>query len=461
MTLLFGLVIAVAALALVGGLLWVIGGLATFRFADLWSFGAVGAHLLASVVQPDRWREVFDTIRRNKLRTALTAWSVAWGIFVMVVLLGLGNGFNRGVRFSFQRESANSVFISANKTAIPYAGYKIGRRIAFSNSDYEAALRVAGVSHLSGKFFARSGRLGGTDLKTQRGSKSNTFPVNAVHPDAYYIGTTTMKAGRFLNATDQASLRKVAVIGRAVRNFLFERGDPIGQSIVIAGVAFQVVGVYSDSDSDEEERQIFIPISTAQLAFHGADQIGQLLFTVDGGAASSRQTTRQIKANLAAAHQFSPEDPGAVRVFDNVESSERFTRLFSTISIFIVVVGLGTLAAGVMGVSNIMMIAVKERTKEIGIRKALGATPQSIIAMIVQEAVMLTSIAGLFGLAAAVGCLSAIPAIIHSELIRNPAVDIRVGAAAAIGLVLAGAIAGYVPARAAARVNPIDSLRDQ
>lgn len=461
MTLVFGSVIVGAALAIICGLLWAIGTLPKFRPRDLGSLVEVGVDVVMSMFHIDRWGEVFDTIRRNKLRTTLTAVSVAWGIIVMVVLLGLGNGLSSGVRHSFRRESTNGVFLTANKTTLPYAGYGVGRRIAFQNSDYEAARGVAGIAHISGQFFARGGRFGGNEMKTQHGTKSNAFPVNAVHADAYYVGTTDIVSGRFLNPIDIATRRKVAVIGRPVRNFLFDREDPIGQWIVIAGVAFEVVGVYAQEGSEEEERQIYVPVSTAQLAFHGADHLGVLMFTVNGGATASREIAGHIKANLAAAHQFSPADPQAVRVFDNVEGSEKISRLFGTIAIFVVVIGLGTLAAGVVGVSNIMMIAVKERTKEIGIRKALGATPQSIIAMIVQEAVFLTSIAGLLGLSAAVGILSAAPYVIHSELIRNPSVNIGVGVAAAIGLVIAGALAGYVPARAAARVNPIHTLRDQ
>lgn len=461
MTWVFGLVIAVTVLAILCGVLWLVGSFAAIRLPDLWSLVDTAVHFTSSMFQIDRWGEVFDTILRNKLRTVLTALSVAWGIFILVALLGLGNGLHRGVQSSFQRESANSVFISANKTALQHAGYGLGRRIAFRNSDYEAALRVPGISHLSGQFFPRGNRFGGTEMKVQRGSKWNAFPVNAVHADAYSIGTTTMDSGRFLRELDIASLRKVAVIGRAVRDFLFERENPIGQWMNIAGVAFQIVGVYSDAGSEEEERQIYIPVSTAQLAFHGADRLGMLMFTVEGGIAASQNAVIRLKANLAAAHQFSPSDPQAVRVFNSLESSERFTRLFATISIFVVVVGLGTLAAGVVGVSNIMMIAVKERTKEIGIRKALGATPQSIIAMIVQEGVFLTSIAGLLGLSVGVGFLSALPHMIQSDLIRDPSIDVRVGAIASLGLVVAGALAGYVPARAAARVNPIQSLRDQ
>lgn len=461
MSLIFGLVIAVAGLAIASGVLWLVGAIPALRLRSVVLIAEVGFLVTVSLFQIDRWGEVWDTIRRNKLRTALTAVSVAWGIFVMIALLGLGNGLNSGVRYSFRRESTNSVVVSANKTAFPYAGYGIGRRIAFQNSDYEAVRGMPDIGHLSGQFFVRGGRFGGNEMKVQRGAKSNAFPLNAVHADAYYFGNKAVISGRFLSELDVAARRKVAVIGRPVRDFLFADEDAIGQWIVVAGVAFQVVGIYADADSEDEERQIYVPISTAQLAFHGADRLSVLMFTVEGGGATSRDVATKVKGHLAMAHQFSPADPQAIRVFDNAEGSAKITRLFMAISIFVVVIGLGTLAAGVVGVSNIMMIAVNERTKEIGIRKALGATPQSIIAMIVQEAVLLTSVAGLVGLAAAVGFLSVLPHVVDSELIRNPSVELRVGVLAAIGLVIAGATAGFIPARAAARINPVHTLRDQ
>jgi len=231
---------------------------------------------------------------------------------------------------------------------------------------------------------------------------------------------------------------------------------------VIGGVPFEVVGVFTNEGGDENERAIYIPVSTAQLAYNGTDHLGMIAMTVGGAsAAEAKAITREITDQLAAAHQFSPDDKQAARVFDNVEGYERFQSFFFVLSAFVVLIGCGTLAAGVVGVSNIMMIAVKERTREIGIRKALGATPLQIVAMITQEAIILTSVAGLLGLTGGVLLLELIPRLVDTEFIRNPSIDIRVGVAAAIGLVIAGALAGFFPARAAARVNPIHTLRDE
>ncbi len=482
-------------LAFIGAITWLIGGFfgadrtakeregfaikaelgplyAEVRPQGFISFFAIFVQVFLSMFSIDRWGEVFDTIKRNKLRTVLTCISVAWGIFVMVVLLGLGQGLNNGIRKSFRREAANGIYISASKTSMPYAGYGVGRKLTFNNRDYEAAKDVDGIEHLGAQYFIRGGRFGGGEMKVQKGTKSNMFGVNAVNPAAFFLSTSDMAQGRFLNDLDVRTLRKAAVIGEPVRDFLFGHADnnghgdgavdnPIGEWVVVGGVPFEIVGVFHD-DNEENARQLYIPVSTAQLSFNGADRLGMLMFTV--GQADAEQAgviKRKVIAQLAASHQFSPDDKQAVRVFDNVEGFAKFQSFFNVISLFVLVIGLGTLAAGVVGVSNIMMIAVKERTKEIGVRKALGATPQSIVAMIVQEAVFLTSIAGLLGLSAGVVFLGLLPSLIETELIDNPSINIAVGILAAVGLMVAGALAGFVPARSAAKVNPIETLRDQ
>jgi len=402
----------------------------------------------------DRWMEVFDTIRRNKLRTALTAISVAWGIFVMVVLLGLGNGLNNGLRYTFRREATNGIWVTANKTSVAYAGYDVGRRLVFDNRDYERAKEVKGIDHISSAYFIRGGQFGGGEMLTRRGTKASLFQINAVRPESIFLVESEIIAGRFLDQTDQLGRRKSVVVGKPVVDYLFTPTEqPIGEWIIVNGVPFQIVGVFTDPGGDEQSRQLYIPLSTAQLAFNGVDHIHMLSFTV--GDANPAQ------AKVAQRHNFSTTDKQAVRIHNNVEGYDRFSKMFLIISIFVVIIGLGTLAAGVVGVSNIMMIAVKERTKEIGIRKALGATPSSIITMIVQEAVFLTSIAGLLGLAGGVGMLALIESADVSEMIRNPSIHLATGITATVFLIGAGALAGFFPARAAARVNPIHTLRDE
>ena len=449
-----GLPVLVALVLLLVTLLRIIGVL-TMQWRDL--------------ISPDRWAEVLSTIRRNKLRTALTMISVAWGIFVLVFLLGLGHGLDNGLRQSFKGEATNAIRISANKTSIPHNGYDIGRKITFENRDYDRAKPTKlpgpdgqGIDHISGRFFIRGGQFGGGEMLTKRNGKANAFQINAVQPDAFYLTTYTMAAGRFLDYADVAQRRKSAVVGQPVVDFLFHDENPLGQWITVAGVPFQVVGVFKSEGNAEQERQIYIPVSTAQLAYNGVDHLGMIEFSVgDASAEQAKAITDTIVGQLAERHQFDPTDRQAVRVFNNVEQFERFKKIFWLISTFVVVIGTCTLLAGVVGVSNIMMIAVKERTKEIGVRKALGATPTSIIAMIIQESVFLTGLAGLLGLVAGVALLELTSRGVDNEFIRNPSVDLRVGVAATLGLVIAGALAGFFPARAAARVNPIHALRDQ
>jgi putative ABC transport system permease protein len=425
--------------------------------------------LIVSIVQwrdlfsLDRWTEVLITIGRNKLRTALTTISVAWGIFVLVLLLGLGRGLNEGARHEFARDATNGVWISANKTSEAHGGYDVGRRITFDNRDYDRLKGVDGIEYPTGQFFIRGSRFGGTPMMTKRGGKASTFQINAVHHNALALETHEMIAGRFLSTSDDASKRKSVVVGQPVADFLFAPGErAIGEWIEVAGVPFQIVGIFKNSGGAEQERQLYIPVSTAQLAFNGADRLGMLMFTVgNAGVEQTQQIVDEIVGQLAERHNFSPHDKQAVRVQNNVEGFQRFQKMFFILSVFVVVIGLGSLAAGVVGVSNIMMIAVKERTKEIGVRKALGATPSSVIFMVIQESVFLTGIAGLLGLAGGVFLLGAIDSAQLTAFIRNPSIDLEVGAIATMFLVLTGALAGYFPARAAARINPIHALRDE
>ncbi len=268
--------------------------------------------------------------------------------------------------------------------------------------------------------------------------------------------------GRFLTVTDLTQRRKSVVIGRVVQDFLFESDEnPVGQWISINNVPFQVVGVFTDEGGNEQERRMYVPLTTAQLAFNGENKLNMLQFTIgNAGPEEAQAIIDTVVGQLSENHNFDPTDKQAVRVRNNIEGFARFQKLFWMISVFVTVIGLGTLAAGVVGVSNIMMIAVKERTKEIGVRKALGATPISIITMIIQEAVFLTAISGLLGLSAGVGVLE-LAGMANSDFLYNPSVDISTGIKAALFLVAAGALAGYFPARAAARVNPIHALRDQ
>jgi putative ABC transport system permease protein len=351
----------------------------------------------------------------------------------------------------------------ATKTSVPYGGYDVGRHITFDNRDYDRAKNVKGVEHISGQYYMTGGAFDGTALMTKRGGKANSFQINAVHADAFYLTNHEIVEGRFLTKGDIAYKRKSVVVGRPVVEYFFQPSeDPIGQWIEVAGVPFQIVGVFRDEGGAEQERQMYLPVSTAQLAFSGNDKLGMLEFTAgDAGPEEVQAIIDTLKGQLSERHGFSPDDPQAVHVHNSVEQFQRFSMMFYIISAFVLVIGLGTLSAGVVGVSNIMMIAVKERTKEIGVRKALGATPSSIVFMVIQEAVFLTGIAGLLGLSAGVAACEGIGRAHLTGFILNPGIDLSTGIVATLFLVFAGTLAGFFPARAAARVNPIHALRDQ
>ncbi len=412
----------------------------------------------------DRWQEVFDTMSRNVLRASLTAISVGWGVFMLVVLLGLGNGLENGMKRTFARESANTITIRGARTSVAYGGFDVGRAVTFANRDYQRARTVPGIERMSGLFYVRGGAFGGAEMMTRRGTKANAFSMSAVHPDAVYLEQQDMVLGRFINDIDLRDRRKSIVVGKPIVDFLFEADeDPIGQWINVGSVAFQIVGVFHNDAGADEERTMYVPVSTAQVAFNGQDHLNMITFTVaDGDVAQAAAATDAIKQQLAEAHDFDLNDRQAIRVQNNIEGAERFAKLFWIISVFVIFIGGLTIGAGIIGVSNIMMITVKERTKEIGVRKALGATPLTIVSLIVQESVVLTAFAGLSGLAAGIGILALLGNVLPADgVLSAPAIKLSAGLYATLVLVFFGALAGLFPALAAARVNPIQSLRDQ
>jgi len=412
----------------------------------------------------DRWREILDTLWRSKLRSLLTAFSVAWGIFMLVFLLGMGNGLQNGVQQEFADDATNSVWMFSGKTSIPYDGMPIGRRIIFANRDVEAIDHLSGVDKITGRFFIGNGR-GANPVQSRVGDKVAPYDVRSVHPDHLYLENTIIVAGRFLNEVDIKDKRKVCVIGEPVARFLFGTTDDIiGRWIEISRIPFQVVGLFTDEGGEGEREKIYIPITTSQTAFNGADRVHMTMFTLspDVTVAESKRVARAALETLAAAHHFSPEDTQAVRVRNNAEQFENFLQIFLGIRVFVVFMGICSLVAGVIGVSNIMMIVVRERTREIGVRKALGARPSHIVISIVQESVFITTVAGYLGLVAGVGGLTLIDQLIPpTDMFAHPEVDLKVALGATVLLVVAGTLAGLFPARTAARVNPIEALRDQ
>ncbi len=405
----------------------------------------------------DSWQEVWSLLRRNKLRTALTGMSVAWGIFMLVILLASGHGLAQGVRYDFRDDATNSIWIRGRQTSIAHQGNPPGRRVSFENADLEAVAReVPGVEHITARFYLWNRN------SVSRGTRSGQFDVRGCHPDHLYLERTQMLSGRFINAADIKQRRKVAVIGPAVRDALFGDDPFLSEYIDIGGASYQVVGLYEDEGSPNELRKIYIPISTAQLVYRGGESIHHIMYTIgDATLAQSQAMEAQTRELLARRHGFSVDDRNALSVSNNLARFERVNNVLRWLDLFVWIVGIGTVLSGVIGVGNIMLISVKERTREIGIRKALGATPGQIVRMVLMEALLVTSVAGYSGLVVATLVVEWVNANVPpGDFFRDPRVDFRAAVIAVLVLIIAGAIAGLVPALRAARVSPVVAMRE-
>ena len=405
----------------------------------------------------DKWQEIYSTISKNKLRTFLTGFSVAWGIFMLIILLGSGYGLENGVQKEFEGDAENTLWVSQGVTSMAYKGYKPGRFIRFTNDDYENVKDVEDVEYISSRFRIRETNT--LSYKNEYGS----FDVLCTHPDYRVVENLEIIKGRFINDIDIKEKRKLTAIGKLVDEALFKGEDPINKYIKVGSVPFKVVGVFDDPGGDRDLSRIYIPVSTAQMVFNRANRINNISMTVgDASVDRSVEMVEEIRNNMAQIHHFSPDDQRAVHIWNNVENYEKFMRLFANIRLFIWVIGIGTIIAGIVGVSDIMMIVVKERTKEIGIRKAMGATPGSVISLILQESILITAFAGYIGLVLGVGLLELASKYIQgADYFANPEVNINVALGATLILIIAGAIAGFVPARKAATVKPVIALRDE
>ena len=402
--------------------------------------------------------ELWDVLSRNALRTLLTGLSVAWGVFMLVVLLGAGNGLENGANWEFRDDAQNSVWIAGGKTSVPFAGRSPGRPILFKNQDFaDLGRQVPGIEHFTGRYWLWG------EFSVSYGSKRSSFNILGVHPEHRFLEKTLMTRGRYLDDDDQREKRKVCVIGSKVREILFGNRDPVGEYVNIRGLAYKVIGEFEDVGGENELRKIYVPLSTAQLVYNQPEIIHQLLFTVgDATVEQSQAMAEKARVLLAKNHGFSADDRRALRIGNNLEQFTRITGVFRWIRIFVWVVGVGTLLAGIIGIGNIMLISVAERTKEIGIRKALGATPASIIRMVLGEALVLTGVSGYAGLVGGVGVVELVAAKFpEAPFFRQPSVSLQVAVSATLLIMGAGALAGFFPAYRAARVNPIVALRSE
>ncbi len=406
----------------------------------------------------DKWQEIYETIKKNKLRTFLTGFSVAWGIFMLIILLGSGYGLENGVRKEFAGDAVNYISINGGVTSKPYKGMKPGRFIQMENKDHDMLAGLSNVDKSSAR--SRLWQINTINYKDQYG----TFDVFAISPDYRYVEDLEMISGRFLNENDQMETRKVVSLGRLVYEDLFKGGvNAIDEYVNIGGVPFKVIGVFNDPGSDRDLQRVYLPASTGQRVFGMGERVNSVqLMLGDATVEESYQTVEEIKASMSDRFKFDPTDTRALFIFNSIENYQQFMDLFASIRIFIWFIGIGTIIAGIVGVSNIMMIVVKERTKEIGVRKALGATPWSIISLILQESILITAFAGYIGLVLGVGLLELIGGSFQGDsYFANPEVNINVALGATVILIIAGALAGFVPARKAASVKPVVALRDE
>lgn len=406
----------------------------------------------------DKWQEIFSTIKKNKLRTFLTGFSVAWGIFMLIVLLGSGYGLENGVRRQFEDDGTNIIGIHRGTTSIAHEGMQPGRLLTFTNEDYEFLSKINKVDRSTGRFTIAG------SLPVSYKNEYGNFNIYAIHPPYQYVAASIVTSGRFINKIDVDEKRKVIAIGRLVKEALFKDVvDPIGEYVIINNFSFQVVGVFDDKGGERVLNRVYIPLSTAQGVFSSANEMTSIYLVFDeANIPVSIEVADEAKKYLANRHKFAMNDRRAVNVDNGILDFKRFLDLFRNIRLFIWIIGMGTIIAGIVGVSNIMMIVVKDRTKEIGIRKALGATPWSVISLVLQESVLITTFAGYIGLVLGVGLLELIKNTLPDiEFFSNPEINFEVAIGATLVLIFAGALAGFVPARKAASVKPVVALRDE
>lgn len=410
----------------------------------------------------DKWQEILSTIRRHKLRTGLTAFGIFWGVFMLVLLMAAGKGLQNGVEYQFRDDAVNSLWVWPGKASIPHQGLPINRETRLTTLDYQTIRqKVEGAEYIS----ARYGLMG--EFTVTDGKKSASYGVRSVHPEYVHIEHVLVRQGRFINDPDIREQRKVACIGKPVAENFFgpDMHKAIGQRLIIKGVNYQIVGVFEDEGGEREMLVIYLPVSTLQAVNSAKGRVHQVMLTMGQvDVAQSKVIEQDLRNELAALHQVSPDDKEAFYIRNNVEQFQQIQNLFLGIRAFVWIVALGTLVAGVVGVSNIMLITVKERTREIGIRKALGATPFSIVSLILQESIFITAVAGYLGLLTGAGLIHGVKVMMGpvepDSFFRNPEVDFQVAIAAIVLLVVFGALAGLLPAWRAAYISPVEAMRE-
>ena len=416
------------------------------------------------IFEKDSWQEIFATIRKNKLRTFLTMLGVFWGIFMLVIMMGSGNGLRNGVLQGFSGTATNSFFMWTQQTNKAYKGMKPGRQFFFNLADVEALKQLPELDVVSPML-----QLGGHEETNNvvRGLKTAACEIQANYPNTTQISQVLLQKGRFINDLDIKEKRKICVIGPRVAELLFKKGEEvIGAYIRIKGVYFKVVGLtkiaQGGGQGREEAQRINLPFTTFQNAFNYGDMVGWFAIKSRDDV-PAEVSEKKVIAMMKERHKVAPDDMKAIGHWNMAKEFSKMSGLFMGIELLVWIVGSGTLLAGVIGISNIMLIVVKERTKEIGVKRALGAVPSQIIGQIVLESVFLTAISGYFGLVLGIGIMEGLNALIGNSLdmFANPTVDLSVALIALTLLVVSGAIAGLIPANKAISIKPVEALRSE
>ncbi|MGB0391912.1 MAG: ABC transporter permease [Salibacteraceae bacterium] len=409
----------------------------------------------------DRWAEIYQTLSKNKLRSALTAFGVIWGIIMLIVMLGAGSGLQNGVESDFSGRVANSVFMWSNTTSIPYKGFKKNRWFSLTNDDTRALEDLPGLDLISPGL--QLGGWRGANNVTYK-NRTGAFEINGFAPDVQYIKLLKMQTGRFLNDRDLSEFRKVCVIGKITTSVLFPDEDPIGKYIQISGVYFQVVGTFhsglNGDNAEDEDRSIYIPFTTFQKAFNQGNSVHWFTLTSKNGV-DINDLEADAKMLLKKRHDVHPDDPRAIGAWNMSKEVEKFNMIFTGIKALSWFVGTLTLLAGVIGISNIMLIIIRERTQEIGVRRALGATPVSIVIQIVLESMILTTFSGILGIIFGVWLLEFLGPYIQHDYFSNPEVQFSTVFTAFGILIISGVLAGIIPSLRAVNIKPIEALRTE
>jgi len=405
-------------------------------------------------------QEIFASLKHNKLRTALTGFAVAWGIFILIVLLGAGNGLRNGVMSNFGDRTVNFVYLFSGQTSMPYKGLKAGREMPFSEKELNIIEKLPETDKLSGVINVRNQTI-------SYGAEYGSYGIDGVQPAYSQVNSVKIMKGRFINELDVIQQKKVIVLDHQVEQALFKGESSLGEFVKIGSLMFRVVGV---RENPNHWTNVYLPFSTAQAIYSPNKKFPYINFSINGleTAEENEAFNQRVREKLSKSMEFHPDDPNAIWIWNAQKNYIETQKILGAINIFVGIIGIFTLIAGIVGISNIMLVSVKERTREFGIRKALGAQPSSILWLVILEAVIITAIFGYIGLVCGVGLTEAANWMLSQNadpngmtMFKNPTIGLNYAFSATLIMIIAGVIAGYIPARKAVKIKPIEAMKEQ